>query len=109
MTNGLLFRAAGKINALELYEDRLVIVNTTGCLFLRRTSRKTISYTKISAVEYSPAGGMGAGYLQLVIAGSPERKGGTIAAMGDENTVVFRKKDEWQFEKARQMIEERLS
>jgi hypothetical protein len=109
MRNELLARAAGVSAVLEVFPDRVIIQRTSGCLFMRRTNAKTIPIAKLSAVEFSPAGKIGSGYIQFVIAGSPERKGGTIAALGDENTVAFRLKDQPLFEQAREIIEEKLA
>lgn len=49
---------------------------------------KTINIKNITGVQLKPAG-LTVGYLQFVIMGSQESKGGLQSAMNDENTVTF--------------------
>lgn len=48
---------------------------------------------------------MTTGYLQLVIKGSLENKGGVLGAVKDENTILFGKKEDDQALKVKTIIE----
>lgn len=69
------------------------------------TGEKTIDIFDISAVQYKKPGIMTTGYLQLVIKGSQENKGGVFGAVQDENTILFGKKEEEQALKIKAIIE----
>lgn len=69
------------------------------------TGEKTIDIFDISAVQYKKPGIMTTGYLQLVIKGSLENKGGVLGAVKDENTILFGKKEDDQALKVKTIIE----
>lgn len=65
---------------------------------------KTIFISKLSAVQFKEAGNMTNGFIQFVMSGSHESKGGLFDATKDENTVMFDKKQQSDFEKVRDYI-----
>ncbi|GGC88347.1 DUF4429 domain-containing protein [Enterococcus wangshanyuanii] len=56
---------------------------------------KTIPYTSITATQIKKPG-FATGYLQLAVKGGNESKGGVQAAVSDENTILFTRKDEYE-------------
>lgn len=67
---------------------------------------KTIKTSAISAVEIRRAGRIMAGSLALIFSGSSDSKGHTrIDAAKDENTIMFRRKDENKFIECKELIE----
>ena len=62
-------------------------------------------FSSITGIQYRPSG-FAAGYLQFVVVGSQESKGGLQAALNDENTVgFFGKKYNKQAEEIKKYIE----
>lgn len=53
---------------------------------------KTIDMNNITGVQFK-APGITTGYLQFLVLGSQEAKGGVLAAVKDENTILFSKKE----------------
>lgn len=53
---------------------------------------KTFSIKNISGVQFKSPG-MTTGYIQFVLVGSRENKGGVFGAVKDENTITFSKKE----------------
>ena len=66
---------------------------------------KKIAIKHISSVQFKQAGTYTNGYLQIAFVGGHESKGGLINATQDENTVVFNKKQQPDFEKIKEKIE----
>jgi hypothetical protein len=81
--------------------------------------------SSITAVQFKSVGGYGkfmgklnrsstsavgpaTGYIQFVLLGSSESKGGLMAAQYDENTVMFNNVGEPEFEKIRDFVEQRI-
>ncbi|MCM1338945.1 MAG: hypothetical protein NC191_04680 [Muribaculaceae bacterium] len=69
---------------------------------------KTIFLRKLSAIQFKEAGNVTNGYIQFIFSGSTEDKGGLWGATKDENTVVFNKAQQPEFEKLRDHIIMRL-
>ncbi len=65
---------------------------------------KTIFISKLSAIQFKEAGNMTNGFIQFVMSGSSESKGGLFDATKDENTVMFDKKQQPGFEQIRDYI-----
>lgn len=81
---------------MELYNDK-IIIKRKGLL-----SKMTQGFTKgdksiyirqISGIDFKPGGTFINGYLQFSMAGGNEGVGGAFQAGGDENTVMFTKKE----------------
>jgi hypothetical protein len=102
--------AKGKNGQLS-YDGSFVTIHGSG--FLARTTRgkgeKRIPVTSINGVRWKPAGAMVNGYMALTVAGAIEKQAGfgnqTYRAVKDENSVVFTKKQQPDFEKIRAEIE----
>lgn len=69
---------------------------------------KRIPITSIGAVQWRNATNITSGYIQLTIAGAVERGGGAFKAANDENSVLFTKKQQTEFEIIRAHLETRL-
>lgn len=65
---------------------------------------KEIRIGNISAIQFKEATRMTRGYLQISMSGGSEDKGGLFDAASDENTVLFKRKQQEDFEKARDLI-----
>jgi len=99
------------INGQLTVKARSVVVARKGALgFMTQglKGEKEIPIDQITAVQFKKAG-MTSGYIQLTISGGVESKGGVFSAGNDENTVMFVKKSQADFEKAKSLIEERRS
>lgn len=94
--------AEGYNGRMELHDGAVVI--TRKLFFGRSKGAKSIVVNSISAVQFKPCG-LTAGYLQLAFSGSKESKGGLMDAASDENTIMFYKKAQPQFEALRDEIE----
>lgn len=90
---------------------------------------KKISMASITGVQFKSVGGFGkklsklsfgkasgsesdqngaTGYIQLLVLGSQESKGGLFSAQTDENTVIFNQFGEEKFAEVRNFIESRI-
>lgn len=69
---------------------------------------KKIAIKQISAVQFKPAGLMTSGYIQFSFIGGHESKSGILNATQDENTIMFKKKQEGDFEKIKKEIEKQI-
>lgn len=65
---------------------------------------KTIFLRRLTAIQFKEAGNMTNGYIQFIFPGSLEDKGGLFEATKDENTVMFNKEQQPEFEKLRDHI-----
>lgn len=59
-------------------------------------------------MQWRDATGITNGYIQFTIAGAVERSGGVMKAANDENSVLFNKKQQPDFEGIRAHVEARL-
>ena len=80
---------AGKV-LLVLENEKLTIIRKGLLSFFNHglKGQKTIMFHSISGIQYK-ASGISAGYIQFIVMGSQENKGGLQAALKDENTVAF--------------------
>ncbi|MDM5248803.1 MULTISPECIES: DUF4429 domain-containing protein [unclassified Lysinibacillus] len=62
---------------------------------------KSIPIKSITAIQFKEPG-LTTGYVQFAYSGSSETKGGTMAAVKDENTITFVKKE---LKQAREMVD----
>jgi len=65
---------------------------------------KKIAIKHITSVQFKKAG-FTSGYLQLTFTGGQETKGALFNAVQDENTVMFNRKQQEDFEKIKEEIE----
>lgn len=107
-----MIEAAGQGGQM-LFDGQYVTITRNG--FLARATHgrgdKNIPITAISAVQWKPAG-LTNGFIQLSIGGADRQaaKGGrTMNAAKDENSVVFTKKQQPQFEVLRAALEQAIA
>lgn len=101
-----IFEAHGITGSMLCWRDRLVIRKKGWPYGVK--SDKTIPLRSIGALQYK-APGLTSGFLQVAYGGSQESKGGTFNAAGDENTVVFVKKDAQAFIQIRDFIQQQTA
>ena len=53
------------------------------------TGGKKIAFSDITSIQFKEPSGMSVGFIQFSYAGSAESKAGVIAAVNDENSIVF--------------------
>ncbi|MEK5390231.1 DUF4429 domain-containing protein [Margalitia sp. FSL K6-0131] len=69
---------------------------------------KTLDINNITGVQLKKAG-LTSGYIQFLVMGSRESKGGVFAATKDENTVMFVKKEQLMAEEIKAYVENILA
>lgn len=98
--------AVGVNGQIALYDTRIDITRkgfkAFSCHGMDGT--KTIFLRKLTAIQYKEAGALTNGFIQFIFEGSSEDKGGLWGAAKDENTVIFNKDQQPQFEKIRDYI-----
>ena len=72
------------------------------------TGEKTFMFKNMSGVQHKPPG-ITTGYLQLILVGSQESKGGVTGAVKDENTILFSKKENGLILELKEFIEYKMS
>ncbi|MEK5272595.1 DUF4429 domain-containing protein [Aeribacillus sp. FSL K6-8394] len=70
---------------------------------------KEILVKQISSIQFKSANMLTNGYIQFSFSGGKENKGGLFDATKDENTVMFNKKQQPDFEKIKAAIEEKIN
>ena len=106
----VLMTAKGVTGQLELLENRVRIKRRSGILALITQGfrgDKEILIEQILSIELKKAGTLN-GYIEFVIEGR-EPKGGLFEAALDENTVTFRARQQPDFEKIKEAIEEKMT
>jgi hypothetical protein len=94
--------ANGVSGSLVLDGDRLIL-KKKGWPYGHK-SEKTIPLRSITATQWKPAGLLTNGYIQIVYAGSVEKRGGVFDAAKDENSVMFLQRDQAAFDAIRAAI-----
>lgn len=88
-------------------KDNFISITTKGAMNAINkglVGTKKIDMNNISAVQYKDPG-LTTGYLQFVLVGSQEIKGGVTAAVKDENTILFTKKEQAQILEIKECVE----
>lgn len=74
---------------------------------------KTIAISSISAIDWKPAGSMANGFIGFTVAGALENRkqfgSRTTGAVKDQNSVVFLKSQQSDFEMLRQVIQKAIN
>lgn len=99
----------GKVSGqVELTETHVIIRRKGVLSFITQglKGEKRIPYGSITSVQFKGAG-LTNGYIQFGVQGGVENRGGVFAATQDENTVMFRKSVQSQFEHLRDAVERR--
>ncbi|WP_406508576.1 DUF4429 domain-containing protein [Streptomyces sp. NBC_00212] len=74
---------------------------------------KRLHISQVTAIQWKPAGPFVNGFIQFTLPGGKERRsafgGQTTSAAHDENSVVFTKKQQPEFEKLRAALDQAIS
>ncbi|MBN9108547.1 MAG: DUF4429 domain-containing protein [Pseudonocardia sp.] len=102
--------AEGYRGGKVIFDGRFVEIAKKGlAAFTSASGSKRIPVKAITAVQIKPAGAMTNGFIQFTIPGGNESRATygrqTRAAVADENSVIFTKKQQPEFEKMRALIE----
>ena len=80
---------------LEVYDDYVMLYFMPVGSLLGNIARggvtggKKIAFSDITSIQFKEPSGMSVGFIQFSYAGSTESKAGVIAAVNDENSIVF--------------------
>ncbi len=87
------YSMTGVAGLLNVYETKVEITSTGLLGFLNKGMKgaKTIPFHSITAIQFKEAGTITSGYLQFTMPGGNESRGGLMAAVKDENTLMFTK------------------
>lgn len=102
--------ARGQNGQLEVYEDKITIRRKgfLGLVLHGFKGDKDIRIDSISSIQFKPAGFTN-GYIQFAFMGGVEAKRGVWQATQDENTVMFTGGQQFRFERAKSVIEEKMN
>ncbi|WP_439943368.1 DUF4429 domain-containing protein [Streptomyces sp. BBFR115] len=97
------------------FDGQYVTITRKG--FLARTTvgkgEKRLHISQIAAVQWKPAGAFVHGFIQFTLPGGNERRSAfgsqTKSAVQDENSVVFTKQQQPQFEKLRAALDQAIA
>ena len=97
----LILETKGIDTIVKLYENRIEYVRTGlgGLLTYGSSGTKIISLKSITAIQF-----LKDSFIQFAFVGSQESKAGFWAASKDENTIMFSKKQNADFERIRDYI-----
>src|SRR6056297_1311375 len=106
----ILKKAKGVNGQLELLKNKIVIKRKGSLSFLTQglKGNKEIQIKQISSIQLKSAGALTNGYIQFSFIGGQETKGGIFNATRDENSIMFKSKQEENFIEIKNMIEEKL-
>lgn len=101
--------AEGANGQIQLFEDSIQIQRKGIRSSLSPRAKQTdIPLAQIGSVEFKPAGTLANGYIQFVYLGQAP-KTGLIEVSNDENSVLFRHKQQPAFERVRSAVQERIT
>ncbi|MES2523235.1 MAG: SHOCT domain-containing protein [Gemmatimonadota bacterium] len=100
-------RASGRGGELELSADQITITRSgvAGFLVHGLAGVKSIPLDSITAVQFRQAGPLVNGFIQFSIVGGVESRRGMWDAAADENTVVFTRAEEPEFQRIHRALE----
>lgn len=109
VSGGMLKEAKGVNGQLELYEHKVIIRRKGKLALLTQGLKgdKEILISQISSIQFKKPRTTN-GYIQFAFLGGFEAKRGIFQATEDENTVVFSKARQHDFEVIKSMIEEKM-
>jgi len=99
--------ARGKNGQIEIVGDRVRIERKGVLGFMTGgfKGEKDIAITDVTSIQFKKAGFATNGYMQFAFMGGTENKKGLFSAVNDENTIMFTKKQQADFEKIKEEIE----
>lgn len=103
----ILKKAKGVNGQLELLKNKIIIKRKGSLSFLTQGLKgdKEIQIKQISSIQLKSAGKLTNGYIQFSFIGGQETKGGMFNATRDENSIMFKSKQEKKFVEIKNMIE----
>lgn len=104
------FKGAGK--TIVTLDGNFLRIKRKGFLNLANhglDGEKTFDINNISGVQLKDAGALTSGYIQFILLGSRESKGGLMAATKDENTIMFVKKEQKMADEIKSYVENILT
>lgn len=104
----MLIELDGVNGQLHLYENKVVITRKGALAKLTQgftKGDKSIYLSQISGIQIKPGTNLTNGYIQFTLSGGKESTKGVLSATQDENTVMFKKKDNALVEQIRDEIE----
>ena len=103
---GFILSAKGHTGQIDLYENRIDIKRKGFLSFALHgfDGTKTIFLKSLTGLQFKEAGVGTAGFIQFMFSGGEESKKGLFNATKDENTVMFLKEHQADFEKIRDYI-----
>ncbi|KZE67656.1 hypothetical protein AWM68_17945 [Fictibacillus phosphorivorans] len=101
--------ATGLNGQLVLLDNKIVIKRKGAWGFLTQGLKgdKEIYIKQISSIQFKPGGSITNGFIQFAFSGGDETKGGLFDAVNDENSIMFKKKQNGDFLKIKELIEEK--
>ena len=99
--------AIGVNGQIELAGNRVRITRKGFMGFLTQGLKgdKEILISQISSIQYRPAGDFARGYIQFAFLGSQESKAGLLDSVTDENSVLFDKEQQPEFDELKRRID----
>ncbi|MBD8082160.1 DUF4429 domain-containing protein [Chryseobacterium caseinilyticum] len=96
-------------NGTLLVKENTIELQRSGwnAKLLGLSGNKEILIKNISSIQFKKPGLLTNGFIQFAFSGSNESKGGVLDATKDENSIVFTKAQYQNFEKLRNIINER--
>ena len=109
--NSASMSAKGLNGQLDLLQDRIRIGRNGFRAFMAHGLKgdKDISISSVSSIQWKNATWVADGYIQFAFRGGIEAKGGFLQAHSDENSVVFNRKQQAQFQAIRDEVQRRMS
>lgn len=102
------FKSAGKcIVTVDEYGIDIQKKGVLNAMAVGVTGTKQLPFTSLTAVQFKAAG-MLSGYIQFTVLGGNEAQGGVFQAAGDENTIMFTKKEQDLADALKQLVEGRI-
>tara|TARA_B100001121_G_C18493549_1_gene528508 strand:+ start:96 stop:569 length:474 start_codon:yes stop_codon:yes gene_type:complete len=110
MNKKLLSTASSLGDTINIYEDSIELVQTGLGSKVRKGIKgsKTVPFESITAIQYREGNNLTNGFVQISIKGYQESKKGLLDAAQDENTIMFKKKDNEIFKKIADLIQEKI-
>ncbi len=105
----MLMELKGVNGQLELYEDKVIIKRKGALAKITQgftKGDKTIYIRQITGIDFKPGGNLVNGYIQFTVPGGNEKGKGAFEAVQDENSVMFKKKDNDIAIKIKEKVEE---
>lgn len=102
------FKSAGKyVITVDEYGVSIQQKGLLNAMAVGITGTKQLPFASMTAVQFKPAG-MLSGYIQFSVLGGNEAKGGVFQAAGDENTIMFTKKEQDEANRLKELVEGKI-